>query len=121
ARETGVDATTAQYHLRRLAKEGFAVAHPTPGGARWFAAGQMARDERERVLARDVSPGVLAAVRAAPGLAKQDLAQRCGVARATLAWHLARLAKAGLVREAREGRTVRVWATERAPGAPDNC
>jgi predicted transcriptional regulator len=107
ARALGIDRTTARYHLRRLERQGLGVEH----SARWFAAGTLPPRERARHMRDAVSPEVLAAVRAAPGLPKTELARHVGLARPTLAWHLARLSREGLVRSERDGRAARVYPT----------
>jgi predicted transcriptional regulator len=69
--------------------------------------------QRARLVAeRDGAP-VLAALRAEPGASKTALARRLAIARATLAWHLGRLERAGLVRCERDGREVRVFPVDR--------
>lgn len=109
ARALDIDPSTALYHLRRLAREGLVVAEGPTRSARYFEAGAHAATERSRlVAARDAAP-VLDAIRAQPGASKAALARALGLARPTLSWHLARLRGAGLVREERDGRHVRVY------------
>lgn len=112
ARLLGVDPTTALYHLRRLAKEGLAIAEGPRRGARYFAAGAHAPEERVRIVATQGAEDVLRTIEAAPGATKTQLAERLAIARASLAWHLTRLERAGLVRYERAGRVVRVFAKE---------
>jgi predicted transcriptional regulator len=104
ARALGVDRTTATYHLRRLAKARAAVAE----GARWFPVGALDPRERPVVVAARNGRALLDAVRATPGASKSALARVLGLPRATLAWKLARLERAGLVRCQRRGREVLV-------------
>lgn len=110
ARELGLDRTTVRYHLRRLVREGLVCAE----GPAHFAAGSLAREARAACVAAARSARVLDAVRQHPGRAKNDLAEAVGLARATVSWHLDRLAAAGLVRLAREGRSVRAWPDDDA-------
>lgn len=115
ARELGVDPSTALYHLRRLVKEGFATTHGERRGARYFAAGTVAAEDRLRVVVERESAGLLDEIRTTPGESKTALAQRLAIARATLHWHLGRLERAGLVRCERAGREVKVFPRQ-APG-----
>lgn len=106
ARELGVDPSTALYHLRRLVREGAASAHGPPRRRRYCAAGRRAPQDPAD------SRGVLDAVRAAPGIARVELAARLRLARSTLGWHLGRLQRRGLVRYERKGRRVLVYPTD---------
>lgn len=114
ARELDLDRTTVRYHLRRLEREGLICTE----GTAHFAAGALPRDARAACVAAARSSRVLDAVREQPGRAKNDLAEALGLARATVSWHLDRLAGAGLVRLAREGRAVRAYPVN--PAEPKN-
>ncbi|HET6405233.1 MAG TPA: helix-turn-helix domain-containing protein, partial [Candidatus Thermoplasmatota archaeon] len=108
ARALGVDPTTALYHLRRLVRERLALVEER----RYFPAGAQRPEERARLVARRRAGHVLDAVRARPGASKSALAAALAIARPTLSLRLARLARAGLVRLEREGRSVRVYPGE---------
>lgn len=113
ARAVGVDPSTALYHLRRLEKEALVGVERDARGAYYFVAGAVPPAERARIVAeRKVAP-VLHALRTEPGLSKARLAERLAIARPTLAWHLARLQRAGLVRYERDGREVKVYPAPR--------
>lgn len=105
ARSLQIHPTTARYHLRRLVKEDILVVED---GVKYFVAGSVPRAQRAGVVALDGREEVLAAVRASPGLTVTDLARVLGVGRSTMRWHVAKLAQAGLVALARDGRAVRV-------------
>ena len=109
ARRTSVDPSTALYHLRRMVKEGVILCEGERRASRYFAPGSVAPADRARVVvAREAAP-VLDAIRAQPGVSKSRLALRLAIARTTLAWHLRRLERAGIVRCERAGREVRVF------------
>lgn len=117
ARALGVDPTTARYHLARLVRERLAVTEGPARSVRYFAAGSVPPELRAAHVAAREGHEVLAAVRAAPGATKSALAAALAIARPTLAWHLARLERAGLVRCERAGREARVFPHEQALAA----
>jgi predicted transcriptional regulator len=108
ARALGVDRTTAQYHLRRLVREGRAVTGGAARGMRYFPPGAVPREAREAFIAAQRGSALLDALRGKPGCTQSALARDLGVPRPSLAWHLDRLRKAGLVRAERQGREVRL-------------
>ena len=109
ARALGVDPSTAIYHLRILAREHLV----TLEGRHYFAAGTTAsREERAQHVARRSAAEVLDAVRASPGVNKSAIAKQLAIARGSVAHHLARLEKAGLVRAEKEGRSLRIFPKE---------
>lgn len=112
ARALALDATTVSYHLRLLVRE---RAVGTTGEARravYFPAGVTPAAARSRAATTGAAGRVLGAVRATPGARKTELARALAIARATLAWHLARLERAGLVRLEARGRDVHVFPQE---------
>lgn len=114
ARALDIDPKTARYHLDRLVRERLAVADGPRRSLRYFAVGSVAPELRARLVAAREGREVLDAVRAAPGATKGALAAALAIARPTLAWHLGRLERAGLVRCERAGRESRVYADEEA-------
>lgn len=107
-----LDAATVRYHLERLEKNHLVIPEGPARRRRWFAAGHHATQERAALVAAALAPQVLAAVRAAPGITKTQLANRLAIARGTLAWHLRRLERADAIVCRREGRLVRVHPVE---------
>ena len=99
ARRLSLDPSTALYHLRRLERHRFVIAEGERR-ARWFVPGAHAAEDRARLAAqaRSGAGAVLHAIRAQPGVHKARLAQSLAISRATADWHLATLARAGLVR-----------------------
>lgn len=115
ARAIGLDATTVAYHLRRLERDQLVVAEGEGRARRYFAVGAASPAQRVALLAERASVEMLSLVRAEPGLSKTEIARRLQVARATVTWHVGRLARAGLVRIERDGRRAMVHPVERQP------
>lgn len=110
ARALALDPTTARYHLRRLEKAGLASPEGNARRERWFAAGTLDAPARKALLVPDGARRVLDALATRPHATKSELARALALGRATIAWHVERLADAGLVECARVGREVRVRA-----------
>lgn len=109
ARHLAVDPSTALYHLRILVREHLVQQE----GRHYFAAGTTATaEERAQLVATRSARDVLDAIRARPGVGKTALAQELAIARASVTHHVERLAKAGLVRYEKEGRSLRIFAKE---------
>lgn len=103
ARALDIAPGQAQYHLRKLDREGAVVAETVGGRRHLFPPGY---DERERLalatLRRETARDVLATLvrngPSRPGAVADDLA----IARSTLEWHLDRLVDASLVAKRRD-------------------
>lgn len=103
-RQTGVSAPLAQYHLRKLADEGFVELHEQGGYARFYptakgkSASVTALDMPLLGLLREEVPlhVVLLLLDRGP-MTHTELVGELGVAKSTVSYHLAKLAEAEVV------------------------
>lgn len=106
-RQTGVSAPLAQYHLRKLAEEGYVEVHEQGGYARHYpthkgkSASVTPRDLPLVGLLREEVPlhVVLLLLDRGP-MTHAELVAELGVAKSTVSYHLAKLAEAGVVERA---------------------
>ncbi|MFC7229472.1 winged helix-turn-helix transcriptional regulator [Salinirubellus salinus] len=91
-----------QYHLRRLE---WVVAADLYGQTHYYPPGYDADERRAlALLRRETAADVVAVLLEAGALPATDVAERVGIARSTLSWHLDRLTEAELVRDDRDAR-----------------
>ncbi|MFB6092961.1 MAG: winged helix-turn-helix transcriptional regulator [Haloquadratum sp.] len=99
---------TLQYHLRWLESEGLVAVSDDGKYTRYYPAAEF--DEADRTvmnaLRREYSRRVLAHLLADGPLSTTELSDRLDKAQSTVSWHLSKLAEAGLVTKARDGRSV---------------
>lgn len=113
-RDTGKGRGTMEHHLRKLIQAGLVVERPGRGFTCYFPKGAVDRrlmqaaSSLKSAGARDV----LRAVHASPGAVSADVVARLGMAPSTVNYHLKRLVDAGLVDTTREGRVLRLHATD---------
>jgi predicted transcriptional regulator len=92
-----------QYHLRRLE---WVVAEEHYGRTHYYPPEYDTEERRAlALLRRETSADVVALLLAEAPLPATEVADRVGIARSTLSWHLDRLTEAGLVAEERDHRT----------------
>jgi predicted transcriptional regulator len=105
-----------RYHLSVLRREGLLTLVRMDGTRHYFPTGKFPPD-RMRAIAALRSPAnrrIYEAIRAAPGRSVKSTAEAASVAPSTVVRAAGRLARAGLVRRRRDGRTVRLEPTEAA-------
>jgi DNA-binding transcriptional ArsR family regulator len=104
---------TTVHHLRVLERHGLVIALHQGGRRLHFPAGSEAARHRTGIAAllHDTTRRVAEAVRAAPGIAQQDLCASLGLRAPAASKHLARLAQHGLVTVRAEGKSRRYEAT----------
>ena len=110
-RQTGVSAPLAQYHLRKLAEEGYVEVHEQGGYARHYptdkgkSASVTTRDLPVVGLLREEAPLhiVLLLLDRGPRT-HAELVAEIGSAKSTISYHLAKLAEADVVERAGEGK-----------------
>jgi len=104
-RELDLAPGQTQYHLRRLGNAGEAVEEQVHGWTHYYPP---AYDEWERhalaLLRRETSADVVLAVAEGGPTDPTTVAERVGIARSTLEWHLDRLVDCGLVEKRRDER-----------------
>lgn len=94
-----------QYHLRRLLDEAVLVAESLHGRTHYYPPGYDAWErEALALLRRETAADVVAVLVERGPTAPADVADRVGIARSTLQWHLDRLVAADLVEKRRDGR-----------------
>jgi len=103
-RQTGVSAPLAQYHLRKLAEEGYVEVHDQGGYARHYPTekGKSARVLEEDLpivgLLREEVPLHIVLLLLDRGAATHtELVEALGIAKSTVSYQLAKLAEAGIV------------------------
>ncbi|HET6405835.1 MAG TPA: ArsR family transcriptional regulator [Candidatus Thermoplasmatota archaeon] len=106
-RQIGVSAPLAQYHLRKLAEEGFVEVHEQGGYARHYptdkgkSASVTPRDLPIVGLLREEVPLHIALLLLDRGaMTHAELVEALGVAKSTVSYHLAKLAEADVVERA---------------------
>lgn len=107
----GLGGGALAYHLAVLERTRHVVRVKNGGYVRFFPAGKLAPgDMRERATILAGSHArILERVRDRPGITQQELAMALGVSRVAVHRASARLEAAGLVRRARDGRSIRVF------------
>ncbi|HWG91982.1 MAG TPA: winged helix-turn-helix transcriptional regulator, partial [Candidatus Thermoplasmatota archaeon] len=117
AARTGLTHQTITYHLTVLTSSRLVVAQGRGARKFYFVNGSSFSPEERRLMSvikdRETME-VLKLVVDAPGLCKKDLAERLGVSRQTVNWHLSKLEEAGLVAETKDGTSRHL-----APAVPD--
>lgn len=103
---TGCSYPSTRYHLDRLERALVVVRHGGTRPFRYFAAAGLSNDHRQGIAAlrSKTAARVMALVEQAPGMSKADLGRATGLGGPTIAWHLRRLAAAGLVQFGKDGR-----------------
>jgi len=110
AQRTGLGWGTTVYHLERLEKGGYVTSEKTGAKRCYFPVGAVSRDARIPLAAlREEHLRVVAAfVCARPGATQGEMAQALGLSASAASKQVTRLETAGLVRRAREWKTVRL-------------
>jgi predicted transcriptional regulator len=89
-----------QYHLRRLE---WVVGEELYGRTHYYPPGYDAWDRRAlALLRRETSADIVGTLVESGPVPATAVAERVGIARSTLSWHLERLQKVGLVEESRD-------------------
>lgn len=106
---------TLVYHLSVLEREKMVWSTREGRHRRYFAQGRVNYSDRDALgLLRNASSRRLAdAVRQTPGVIQKDLSHRLGLSPSTIAWHIDRLERAGLVLKEADGRQVRYYPSGR--------
>ncbi len=106
-------ASTLNYHLRVLEKNGFLTRVKDGRYARFFdrQSGLYSSDRKTAVsaLRNDTTAAIAEVIVAHPGVAQCELAEVFGLAPSTINWHIKRLADAGLVDRRRESHYARYY------------
>lgn len=106
AAQMGIDPSTADYHLRRLKREGKASPLPTGREVAWFARSCGLCPALKRVvptLRRSSMEGTLRALEPTP-LTARSLALRSGASEGEVRWAIEVLVAAGLAQKSKLGR-----------------
>jgi predicted transcriptional regulator len=104
-RELDLAPGQVQYHLRRLSRAGEAVAEQVSGRTHYYPPEYDEWERRALALLRRETSADVVVVLAEHGPARPSaVAERVGIARSTLEWHLARLVDCGLVEKRRDAR-----------------
>lgn len=106
---------TLVYHLTVLERMQLLSSTREGRHRRFFVQGRINYSDKGAValLANPASRAILDAVRAHPGLIQRDLGRNLGLSAGTVAWHVERLAHAGLVLKEEEGRVVRYYPSQK--------
>jgi predicted transcriptional regulator len=119
-RQTGISAPLAQYHLRKLADEGYVEVHEQGGYARHYptqkgkSASVTAKDLPIVGLLRQEVPLHIALLLLDKGpLTHAELVKELGTAKSTVSYHLAKLAEADVVERAGADAKLRLKDRER--------
>lgn len=109
AKVAAVGRTTATYHLRVLEREGYVASRIVGRSRHWFPVGEARAlpPEALALLQHPTTGKVAEVVKSAPGIDQTTLCTQLGLSPSLAHWHLDRLAAAGLVTKARDGRRVR--------------
>lgn len=126
AREPGISASelgrraqcgwgTLVYHLSVLERERMVWSAREGRHRRYFAQGRVNYSDRDALgLLRNVASRRLAdAILQQPGVIQKDLSRSLKLAPSTVAWHVDRLVRTGLLRKVSEGRQVRYYPSQR--------
>lgn len=113
AAQMGLSPSSAEHHARVLARLGYVRRVRTSAGAAFYAS-EHPRAPYAHVLDRAHADEALALLAARPGLTQNELAQALGVRKTHLSSLLRALESEGLVSRERDGRAVRVVATQKA-------
>lgn len=111
---------TTVYHAGVLVRSRFIESHRDGRFHRLFPADPALRDARpaQAALKHPRTLAVYEALVASPGIPQDRLAEACGVSPSTLAWHLRRLLRAGVVASTRRGRFVLYAPASASPKTP---
>ncbi|MHB8605016.1 MAG: MarR family transcriptional regulator [Thermoplasmatota archaeon] len=109
--ETNLSRTAFALALARLADDGALVVRNDGAFVRLYPRGA---DPTRPPTLRSAERGVLEAIAASPGMAQSELANRLGLSRQALHYHVKKLEKAGYVRKRAEGRETLCYATDAA-------
>lgn len=106
---------TLVYHLTVLEKMQLISSHREGRHKRFFVQGRINYSDKAAVglLANPAARNILLAVQEAPGIIQRDLALRLSLTAGTIAWHVERLAAAGLVVKEEDGRVVRYFPSSK--------
>lgn len=112
----GMGASTLNYHLRVLEKNGYVTPVRDGRYLRFFdrRSGHYSQNRKFAVSAlRNPTTAAMARhIREHPGVSQSDLAQAFDVTPSTVCWHMARLAGAGLVQKQRDAQRTRYFVGE---------
>lgn len=117
ARRAEISHSTAAYHLDRLASAGLVVATGDGNKVRYYRnGGRFSEQERKLLpcLENAETVRVLETVLHRPWTYRAEVAQALGVTATTVNWHLKRLFGAGMLSEAREGRSAYLFVDRAA-------
>lgn len=118
-RELDTSAALAQYHLRKLAEDGYVEAHEQGGYARYYptdkgkSASVMPEDMPLVGLLREEVPLHVTLLLLDRPMTHTELVDQTGVAKSTMSYHLAKLAEAGIVERIPREATLRLVDRER--------
>lgn len=112
-RRLGTRGSTTRHHLRKLVQTGLVAVQPNSRYACYFAHGAVDRRlmAAAPILKAESARAILQAASNEPGSSALDIARALGLSPATVTYHLARLRGAALVEAEREGKHLRVRAT----------
>ncbi|MHB8606083.1 MAG: winged helix-turn-helix transcriptional regulator [Thermoplasmatota archaeon] len=111
---SGIGHGATLYHLNTMEREGLVRTVELPGFRRYFVTGARSAEAMRAlaVLASRSSRAVYDAVRAEPGITQLEVAERVGVSPPAVHRTVEKLAEAGLVERARDGKAMRLTAKE---------
>ena len=113
SRELDIATGQTQYHVRKLLREGGVISEQVCGRTHYFADGY---SETERaaiaLLRRETTREVVFELLRQDGMSPDDLADRVGVVRSTVEWHLSNLLDNDLAEKRYNGREVTVHLAE---------
>ncbi len=106
---------TLVYHLTVLERMQLLSSAREGRHKRFFVQGRINYSDKGAVglLANASAKTILDAIRETPGVIQRDLGRRLSLSPGTVAWHVDRLAQAGLVVREEEGRVVRYYPSQR--------
>ena len=109
---------TVTHHLGKLEKRRFVVSKKYGKYRRYFANGAGGTQDKDAlaVLRLDRTGDVAQLIRQQPGVTQKAVSQMLGVSSSTILWHVKRLEEVHLVRKVREGKLVRYYPADGAPG-----
>lgn len=111
---------TLTYHLYRLEREGYITFSQEGLFKRYYSsAGRMKEAAKEKPMPtalRDLERQIYDTILANPGSAQSHIAQRLGLSRQALHYHIKKLEKSGFITKVPSGRETLIYATQ-APAA----
>lgn len=108
-RELDLAAGQAQYHVRELVSRDAVAAADLFGRTHYYPPSYGAWERQALALLRRETSAEIVATLLEDGPSRPvDVAERVGIARSTLAWHIDRLVEAGLIEKRRDGHQLTV-------------